>query len=119
MPEGSKRAERGKDGYAASAEIHKKERIGQDRPKLVVVEGITLTNPADLYLSVTALAHYAGLSPRRLRDLLKDPVRPLPHYRIGGRILVRRSEYDAWARHYRQVGDPDVERVVAEALQDL
>jgi hypothetical protein len=28
----------------------------------------------------------------------------LPCYRIGRRVTVRRSDYDAWASAYRQVG---------------
>jgi hypothetical protein len=43
----------------------------------------------------------------------------LPCYRIGGKILVRRSEYDGWAGRYRQAGAQDVERAVAEVLTGL
>ncbi len=94
-------------------------RIGEGRPKLVVVEGITLSSPADPYLDLKSLSAYTGLSRRKLHDLLRDPAHPLPCYRIGGKIVVRRGEYDAWALHYRQVGNPDVERIVSEALRDL
>lgn len=93
--------------------------MGEGRPRLVVVEGLQLTTPLDPYLDLKALSVYSGLSRRRLHELLKDPVRPLPHYRIGGKVLVRRGEYDTWALHYRRVGDPEVERVVAETLQAL
>jgi hypothetical protein len=44
---------------------------------------------------------------------------PLPHYRVGGKILVRRSEFDAWIAAYRRVGDTDVDRVVVEVLAEL
>ncbi len=94
--------------------------MGEGRPKLlVVVEEITLSSPADPYLALKALSTYTGLSRRKLYDLLKDPVRPLPCYRIGGKIFVRRGEYDAWALHYRQVGNPDVERIVSDVLRQL
>jgi len=56
---------------------------------------------------------------RKLRDYLDEPGHPLPCYRIGGKILVRRSDYDAWAARFRQVGQPHVARVVAEVLADL
>ena len=53
------------------------------------------------YVSLKALAAYSGLSVRTLRDYLRDRTRPLPHYRIGGKILVRRSEFDAWVDQFR------------------
>ena len=48
----------------------------------------------DRYLSLRSLATYAGLSIRTLRGYLGRRHAPLPHYRIGGKILVRRSEFD-------------------------
>ena len=62
----------------------------------------------DRYLSVRALAAYSGLSVRTLRSYLIHAADPLPHYRVGGKILVRRSEFDAWARHFR-VARPSVD----------
>jgi len=50
---------------------------------------------------------------------VNDPAHPLPCYRVGGKILVRRSEYDAWVARYRQVGHPDLDRLVNETLRDL
>jgi hypothetical protein len=67
-----------------------------------------------------ALVGYASMSPRWLRAQLTDPHHPLPCYRLpGGKILVRRSEFDAWLARYRQVGDPNVERIVRDVLADL
>lgn len=94
-------------------------KLGQDRAKLVVVEEVTFSTPLDPYLTLRALASNSGLSVRKLRDCLDDPLHPLPHYRVGGRVLVRRSEFDTWIGRHWQVGRADVERVVAEALQDL
>ena len=39
-------------------------------------------------LSLKALAAYSSLSERMLRAFLRDPDRPLPHYRVGGRVLL-------------------------------
>jgi hypothetical protein len=75
--------------------------------------------PLDPYLSLRALAGYSGLSVRKLRDLVNDPAHPLPCYRVGGKLLVRRSEYDAWVARYRRVGNPDLDRIVTETLRDL
>jgi hypothetical protein len=73
----------------------------------------------DPFLSLKALASYSGLSVRKLRQHLEDPAHPLPYYRIGGKILVRRSEYDAWAARYRQVGRAEVDRIVSDILKTL
>jgi hypothetical protein len=54
----------------------------------------------DGYLPLPDLARYSGLPVRRLRDHLRDAAHPLPHYRIGGRVVVKRSEYDAWVQHF-------------------
>ena len=45
------------------------------------------------YFKVSELAEYAGISERTLWDLLKDPVNPIPHFRVGaaGRIRPRQK----------------------------
>ena len=85
----------------------------------VLAERVIVSSALDPFLSLKALANYSGLSRRKLRDYLADPTHPLPCYRIGGKILVRRSEYDAWAASYRQVGQADVDRVVSDVLKGL
>ncbi len=85
----------------------------------VFVERVIVSTELDPFLPLTALATYCGLSVRKLRHHLADPAHPLPCYRIGGKILVRRSEFDVWAVRYRQVGAVDVDRVVKSVLQGL
>lgn len=53
------------------------------------------------YLSLKDLAVYSGLSVRTLRGYLADRVRPLPHFRVGGKILIDRAEFDDWVRQFR------------------
>jgi hypothetical protein len=94
--------------------------VGTERPRLVVVDELVLTIPTDPYLSLRALAGYSGCSVRWLRDRLADPQRPLPCFRLpGGKVLVRRSDFDTWIARFRQVGRADVQRVVAEVLEGL
>ena len=85
----------------------------------ILAERVVVSTELDPFLGLKALAAYSGLGIRKLRDYLTDPGHPLPHYRIGGKILVRRSEYDAWAVHYRQVGQPEVDRLVSDILKNL
>ena len=73
----------------------------------------------DPYLPLKALAAYAGMSVRRLRTALTDPAHPLPHYRPGGgKIVVRRSDFDRWMARFRREG-PDVDRLVSEVLKGI
>ena len=91
-------------------------RIGQRLPVLERVEvGIAL----DPYLSLTALAGYAGLSVRKLRAHLADVAHPLPCYRVGGKILIRRSEFDGWMAMFRQRGRIDVDRLVEDVVREV
>jgi hypothetical protein len=106
-------------GGSGDEERSRRTRIGDERPKLVVIEGIEVTTALDPYLPLRALAAYSGMSARSLRDRLTDPYHPLPHYRVGGKLLVRRSEFDRWIARYRQVGNTDVERIAGDVLRDL
>ena len=73
----------------------------------------------DAYLPLAALARYSGLSVRTLRGYLVHPCHQLPHFRVGGKILVRRSDFDTWADQFR-VAHPDVVKgLVEDALKGL
>ena len=74
---------------------------------------------APAYLSLKELAAYSGLSVRTLRAHLSDPLHPLPHYRIGGRVLVKPSEYDTWARVFRVERASNACDIVNELMRDL
>jgi hypothetical protein len=91
----------------------------------MLAERVVVSTELDPFLSLRGLAAYSGIGIRKLRDHLNDPVHPLPHYRLPGgakgkgKVLVRRSEFDAWISRYHRVGNPDVDRIVAEALLDV
>jgi hypothetical protein len=91
------------------------ERVAQVRG--IFAEQVIVSTALDPFMSLKALAAYAGLSVRTLRHHLEDPGHPLPCYRIGGKILVRRGEYDAWAARYRQVGPVALDRLAAAAVR--
>jgi excisionase family DNA binding protein len=84
-----------------------------------VVEELTVGLRLDPLFSLRSLAAYSGLSVRTLRAYLDAPMHPLPHYRVGGKILVRRSEFDAWISTYCRVASVDVDGIVAEFLAEL
>jgi hypothetical protein len=88
--------------------------MAEPRLRGVGVERVIIATDLDPFLSLRALTAYNGLSIRTLRAHLTDPRRPLPCYRVGVKILVRRSEFDSWMRPHRQVGSADVDRLMAE-----
>ena len=73
----------------------------------------------DCYLPLRALASYSGLCVRTLRGYLSHVARPLPHYRVGGKVLVKRSEFDAWVSAFRVEESPRVDAIVAEIVGGL
>ncbi len=73
----------------------------------------------DAYLPLKDLARYAGLSVRTLRSHLADRAAPLPCYRVGGKVLVRRSEYDSWVRRFRVAGSDSLRAVIDDVLKGL
>ena len=76
-----------------------------------------VTVPLDPFLSLRALSSYSGLSVRKLREYLDNPAHPLPSYRVGGKVLVRRSEFDSWISCFRRAGK--VDQIVADILETL
>lgn len=71
------------------------------------------------YFTLRTLSVYASCSVRWLRDRLVDQNHPLPHYRVGGKLLVKRDEFDRWMEAQRVAHPSDqlteiVESVVAQ-----
>jgi hypothetical protein len=76
----------------------------------------SLTAPE--YLDLKALSRYSCLSVQTLRSILSRPGGP-PHYKPGGKVLIKRSDWDSWmAQHRQEPKDLDaiVEGVMAEIM---
>lgn len=87
--------------------------VGQVRG--VLAERVVVSVALDPFLSLKALSGYSGLSVRTLRAFVDlPPGEALPCYRLPGKILVRRSEFDAWMDHYRSRGRPSLARALRE-----
>lgn len=72
------------------------------------------------YLDLRALAAYSSCSVRWLRDRLNDSTAPLPYHRVGGKILIRREDFDSWLSAFRVVHESAaVETIVDDVLADL
>ena len=73
----------------------------------------------DPYLSLRKLCEYSGLSIRTLRTQLTHVTHPLPHYRVGGKILVKRSEFDSWIHTFRHSDQRSSRELVSSLLRSL
>jgi excisionase family DNA binding protein len=69
----------------------------------------------DRYLTIPELVRYSGLSRSTLERARHGP-RPLPTYRVGGRVLVKRSEYDTWVQAEQAAASADPVGDLARAM---
>ncbi len=84
-----------------------------------VVEAVSIQQDLDPYFSLTGLAGYASLSRRTLQDLINDTSDPIPSYRVGTKLLVRRSEFDAWLARRRNRKPLEAARLAAADARAL
>ncbi|MBZ5565897.1 MAG: helix-turn-helix domain-containing protein [Acidobacteriia bacterium] len=71
------------------------------------------------WLSIWQVTQYADVSERTVRAWVHASVDALPAIRVGGKLLVRRSELDSWlGRHrVRLLETIDLDGIVRHALQ--
>jgi len=69
----------------------------------------------DQYFDLKGLSTYASLKVPTLRDYIREG--KLPAFKVRGKLLIRRSEFDAWLEKFR-VKDK-IEKVVNEVINDL
>ena len=94
-----------------------KRKLGQIRG--ILADEVAVSIPLDPYLSLRGLAGYSGLSVRTLRGHLRDADRPLPVYKVGGKLLVRASEFDTWMAGHRAAPEPRLRQTVVATLDRL
>lgn len=72
------------------------------------------------YFDLRGLARYSSCSVRWLRERLVASTAPLPHYRIKGKLLVKREEFDQWMAGFRTRPTPNqLDTIVEGVVQDL
>jgi hypothetical protein len=91
--------------------------VGQVRG--VLAERVIISTMLDPFFALKTLVAYSGIGLRKLYEYLADADHPLPHYRVGGKIVVRRSEFDAWITAYHHVGRIDVDKMAESVLRGL
>jgi len=73
------------------------------------------------WLDLRGLTMYAAVSERTIREWLHRSLNPLPAVRVGTKILVRRSTFDAWLEKHPLIpaDSINVNETVNEILADM
>jgi hypothetical protein len=72
------------------------------------------------YFTLPELSVYSGLGIRFLRDAIKDPEHPLPHFRLNKKtILVSRHAFADWLEPFKADSHESINQVVNQVMIDL
>jgi len=71
----------------------------------------------DQYFDLKGLSAYSDLAVPTLRDYIQGDA--LPCFKVKGKILVRKSEFDLWIERFRMNKNKDIESIVNEALESI
>ena len=71
----------------------------------------------DRYLDLRALSLYSSLAVATVRDYIRSGT--LPYYKLRGKILVKRSEFDDWIQQFKVDKSDDLEDLVEDAISAL
>jgi len=85
------------------------------RETVVSVQEVIAYVDRDRYLDKRQAAAYTSLSIRTLEGRLDG----IPHFRVGTKILFKKSELDRWVEKYREGGSHNLDRLVDETLEFL
>jgi len=82
---------------------------------LVSVQEILAYVDRDRYLDKRQASEYIGLSTRTLESNLDE----IPHFRVGKKILFKKSELDFWMETHREGTSHNLDRIADEAIESL
>ena len=82
---------------------------------VISVQEVLLYFSQDRYMNKREAAAYTSLSTRNLEARLSE----IPHYRVGKKILFKKSELDHWMEQFREGGTQNLDRIVDETLESL
>lgn len=77
----------------------------------------TTVNLKDQYFDLRGLEAYSSIKVPTLRDHIKSG--GLPYFKVKGKILIRKSEFDAWLEGYRVNKKQNLNSIVNEVLINL
>jgi excisionase family DNA binding protein len=84
---------------------------------VIPVDEILALLSQDRYLSLSETSDYINLSERIIRERLSE----IPHFRVGSKLLFKKSELDEWMLRYREENEESeigsiVDEVVGSVL---
>ena len=83
---------------------------------VVSVEEILAQLSQDRYLCLSETSEYINLSERTIREKLSE----IPHFRVGSKVLFKKSEVDEWMQQYREIAeDSDISSIVDEVVESV
>ena len=82
---------------------------------VVSVAEVLLYLAQDRYLDKREAAAYTCLSTRNLEARLPE----IPHYRVGRKILFKKSELDRWLEQFREGDSRNLDLIADEAVKAL
>jgi len=71
----------------------------------------------DRYLDLKALALYSSLGVGTIRDYLKQGL--IPAFKIKGKVLIRKSEFDQWIEAFRLGTKRDLDAMADDIVEVL
>jgi len=78
-----------------------------------------MSNPAEIdgYFDLKNLSAYCSLGVPTLRDYLRSG--GLPHFKLKGKILVKKSEFDQWLESFRIKTNQELNGIIDSVLESL
>ena len=86
-----------------------------DEQTVVSIQEVLLCFDRDRYMDKRGAAEYTSLSVRNLEARLPE----IPHFRVGNKILFKKSELDRWMETYREGGTQNLDQLADEAIASL
>jgi excisionase family DNA binding protein len=74
--------------------------------------------PTPEWLDLKALTQYACVSERTLREWIHRPLDALPAVQVGGKILIRRTNFDRWLESH-QLEKVDLDGIVDDLVTEV
>lgn len=84
-------------------------------PKDIIVEPVVVIN--DQFFDLRGLSIYSSLGVSTLRTYIRKGW--IPSFKVRGKILIRKSEFDTWLEKYRVNKRKDLASTVNEVLSQL
>ncbi|MBW1613802.1 MAG: helix-turn-helix domain-containing protein [Deltaproteobacteria bacterium] len=86
---------------------------------MIIPEDITETAIIlkDQYFDLRGLSAYSTMGVSTLREYIKEG--KLPAYKVKGKVLIRKSEFERWIERHRMNQKKDIESIADDIIKSL